>query len=59
MKYRKSNISSKTSDKHLENLERIAATAIKPDTDSLISQKQGQISHQVYVFVALCFFMFQ
>jgi len=44
MNHRKSNISSKISDKHLENSLRIATGAIKPDTE-LFSEIQGYISH--------------
>jgi len=39
MKHRKSNVSLKTSDKHLENLLRTAATSIEPEIE-LVSQKQ-------------------
>ena len=60
MKYRKIKISLKNSDKHLENSLRIATTAIEPDTDALVSQKQGQISHYFFGFIAfsLSFLMF-
>ena len=40
MKHRKSKISPKISDEHLENSQRIATTAIKPDINALLSQKK-------------------
>jgi len=55
MKHRKNKISSKISDEHIENSLRISTTAIKPKTDALVSQKQGQISHYFYVFDTLFF----
>ena len=53
MNHRKSKVSPKISDEHLGNSQRIAATTIKPATDALVSQKQSQISHWFYCFVAL------
>ena len=58
MKYRKIKISLKNSDKHLENSLRIATTAIEPDTDALVSQKQGQISNQLHASAAGFFLHF-
>ena len=55
MKHRKSNISLKISDNHLENSLGTLATCIEPDIDTLESQKQGEISHYFYIFVALIF----
>jgi len=46
MKHRKSNISSKVSNEHLENSLRIATTSTKTDIDALVSKKQGHI--QIY-----------
>lgn len=45
MKHTKSSIRSKISHDHLENSLRIATTSIKPDIDSLVSEKECQISH--------------
>ena len=39
------NVSSKISDKHLENSVRIATTDVKTGSDALVSKKQGHISH--------------
>jgi len=48
----KSKIRTIISDEHLESSLRIATTAIVPESDALVSQKQSPTSHQFYVFVA-------
>lgn len=52
MRSTKHKVRSKISDDHLEKPLRIATTSIEPDTDELLSQKQGQICHYFYVYVA-------
>jgi len=48
-------MSSNISDKHLENLLRIAATSTEPNINAVVAYKKGQISHFFFMFLLLSF----